>query len=135
MSAPDICTAPDVAHLGRSQRMVFDVLLGLHRNGHRDVTDSEIQSALERLYAPRRFDRSWISGRIADMKAAGIVLESAAKRHDANTRFIAGATGSAAKVRATYIPPGLRGGVVARPGAAGVRPDIGAASGSGDDCY
>lgn len=107
----DISTAPDVSHLSRSQQMVFDVLLGLHRNGHTDVTDSEIQAALERLYAPRRFDRSWISGRIADMKGAGIVLESQAKRHDANTRFSAGATGSASKVRATYIPSGLRGAV------------------------
>lgn len=126
----DIKTAPDTEHLSRSQRMVFDVLIGLHANGHQDATDSEIQSALERLYAPRRFDRSWISGRIADMKSAQLVIESQAKRHDANTRFIAGATGSAAKVRAVYVPNGLR------PGRPRLDSDIGAAAGGGvDSCY
>mgnify|MGYP000845382742 FL=1 len=126
----DIKTAPDTEHLSRSQRMVFDVLIGLHANGHQDATDSEIQAALERLYAPRRFDRSWISGRIADMKSAQLVIESQAKRHDANTRFIAGATGSAAKVRAVYVPNGLR------PGRPRLDSDIGAAAGGGvDSCY
>lgn len=126
----DIKTAPDTEHLSRSQRMVFDVLIGLHANGHQDATDSEIQSALERLYAPRRFDRSWISGRIADMRSAQLVIESQAKRHDANTRFIAGATGSAAKVRAVYVPNGLR------PGRPRLDSDIGAAAGGGvDSCY
>jgi len=126
----DIKTATDTEHLSRSQRMVFDVLIGLHANGHQDATDSEIQAALERLYAPRRFDRSWISGRIADMKSAQLVIESQAKRHDANTRFIAGATGSAAKVRAVYVPNGLR------PGRPRLDSDIGAAAGGGvDSCY
>jgi hypothetical protein len=126
----DIKSTFSAEHLSRSQRMVFDVLIGLHANGHQDATDSEIQASLERLYAPRRFDRSWISGRVADMKSAQVVIESQQKRHDANTRFIAGATGSAAKVRAVYVPQGLR---PARPQ---LRSDIGSAGGGGvEACY
>lgn len=129
MSAADITLAPSAEHLSRSQRMVFDVLVGLHANGQQDATDSEIQAALERLHAPRRFDRSWISGRIADMKSAQVVIESQVKRHDANTRSIAGATGSAAKVRGVYVPNGLR------PGRPRLASDIGPACGSSSDYY
>lgn len=124
MSGPVIASRPDVARkLAPSHQLVFDVLLARHANGQVDVTDSELQEALERLHAPRRFDRAWISGRVAEMKHAGVLLESAAKRHDAHTQHI-----GAGKVRATYIPPGARGAVTGRV--------IGsAAAGVGEGCY
>lgn len=127
MMAPVIAARADAPRkLARSHQLVFDVLLARHANGHTDVTDSEIQEVLERLYAPRRFDRAWISGRVAEMKHAGILLESVAKRHDAHTQHI-----GAGKVRATYIPPGARGGVVG--GQTGRV--IGSCAGAVGECY
>lgn len=128
MSGAVNASCPDVARkLAPSHQLVFDVLLARHANGHDDVTDSEIQEALERLHAPRRFDRAWISGRVSEMKHAGVLLESVAKRHDAHTQHI-----GAGKVRATYIPPGARG-----VGAGGVAGCViaSAAAGAGEGCY
>lgn len=126
MSGPVIASRPDVARkLARSHQLVFDVLLARHANGHADVTDSEVQELLERLPwpVPRRFERAWISARVAEMKHAGILLESVEKRHDAHKQHI-----GARKVRATYIPPGARGGIAGRV--------IGSASaGVGEGCY
>lgn len=89
------------ARMRPSHRMIFEVLLARQRAGERDTTDAEIQEALERLHAPRRFDRAWIAGRISEMKAASpaLVLEAPEKRHDAHTRAIDGGV-----VRATHIP-------------------------------
>ena len=70
------------ARMRPSHRMIFEVLLARQRAGARDTTDAEIQEALERLHAPRRFDRAWIAGRISEMKAASpaLVLEVPEKR-------------------------------------------------------
>ena len=87
-----------------SKQMVLDVLYARQRHGHADTTDAEIQELLEQLHAPRRFDRSWVSGRVADLKEAGLVVESEHKRDDAHTRRVARLAGHAAKVRAVYIP-------------------------------
>jgi len=108
--------------LCKSHQLIFDVLDARRANRYPDTTDSEIQEMLERLHAPRRFDRAWISGRISEMKALGVVLESTAKRHDAHTRHI-----NSNKVRATYLPrlDGVRGPSVIA---------TGAADGAGD-CY
>jgi hypothetical protein len=85
--------------------MVLDVLLARQRNGHADTTDAEIQELLEQIHAPRRFDRSWVSGRVADLKDAGLVLESAQKREDAHTRRVGRQCGHEPyKVRAVYLP-------------------------------
>jgi hypothetical protein len=53
------------ARMRPSHQMIFEVLLARQRAGERDTTDAEIQEALERLHAPRRFDRAWIAGRIS----------------------------------------------------------------------
>lgn len=105
-STPPVIASPAASGAGpvrmrQSHRLIFEVLLARQRAGERDTTDAEIQEALERLHAPRRFDRAWIAGRISEMKAASpaLLLESAEKRHDAHTRAI-----DAGKVRATYIP-------------------------------
>ena len=100
--------------LCNSHQLIFDVLDARRANRHPDTTDSEIQEMLERLHAPRRFDRAWISGRISELKALGVVLESQAKRHDAHTRQI-----NSGKVRATYLPrlDGVRGPSVIAAGA------------------
>lgn len=89
-----------------SHRLVFDALLARHANGAQDLTDTELQEVLERLHAPRRFDRAWIAGRVSEMKRAGLLLESQAHRYsDAGPRG-----DGAVKVRATYVPPAFRGG-------------------------
>lgn len=99
---PVIVCGPDgLPRMRQSHRLVFDVLLGRHRDHWADVTDVELQAALERLHAPRRFDRAWIAGRVSEMKAAGLLLESHAHRLSRNDV-------SGVKVRATYIPPGYR---------------------------
>lgn len=106
--------------LCRSHQLVFDVLDARRANGYADTTDFEIQEMLERLHAPRRFDRAWISGRISEMKALGVVLEATAKRHDAHTSHI-----NSNKVRATYLPrlAAVRG------------PSVIAAGAAREDCY
>ena len=99
---PVIVVGPDgLPRMRTSHRMVFDVLLGRHRAGWDDATDVELQAALERLHAPRRFDRAWIAGRVSEMKATGLLLESTAHRLSRDDV-------SGVKVRATYIPPGYR---------------------------
>lgn len=97
-SAPVIVLGPDgLPRMRKSHRLVFDVALGRHRDGWRDVTDVELQAALERLHTPRRFDRAWIAGRVSEMKAFGLLLESTAHR-------LSRGDVSGVKVRATYIP-------------------------------
>lgn len=99
---PVIVVGPDgLPRMRMSHRLVFDVLLGRHRDGWFDVTDVELQAALERLHAPRRFDRAWIAGRVSEMKFSGLLLESTAHRLSRDDV-------SGVKVRATYIPPGYR---------------------------
>ena len=104
---PVIVRGPDgLPRMRLSHRLVFDVLLGRHRDGWPDATDVELQAALERLHAPRRFDRAWIAGRVSEMKAFGLLLESTAHR-------LSRGDVSGVKVRATYIPPGYRSPVAA----------------------
>lgn len=106
MGAMDIVSRPvaadGVPKMRASHRLVFDVIIGRHRAGWPDVCDEELQQALERLHQPRRFDRSWISGRISEMKALGILLESPGHRLPRDARD------GAARVRACYVPMGYR---------------------------
>ncbi|MCD8514630.1 MAG: hypothetical protein LRY31_01050 [Burkholderiaceae bacterium] len=90
--------------VSRSKQLVLDVLYARQRHGFSDTTDAEIQEMLEQLHAPRRFDRSWVSGRVAELKEAGLVVESEHKRQDAQTRRVAAMYGHAHLVRAVYIP-------------------------------
>ena len=114
--------------LCNSHQLIFDVLDARRADsGSKDDDDDDAkadelmqkmqkqgQEMLERLPAPRRFDRAWISGRISERKALGVVLESHTKRHDAHTRQI-----NSSKVRATYLPrlDGVRGPSVIAAGA------------------
>ena len=102
----ELVIGPDgTPRMCRSHRFVFDAILARHANGAQDVTDTELQAVLERLHAPRRFDRAWIAGRVSEMKRAGLLLESQAHRYsDAGPRG-----DGAVKVRATYVPQGFRG--------------------------
>lgn len=106
MGAMDIVSRPvgadGVPKMSPSHRLVFDVIIGRHRAGWPDVCDEELQQALERLHQPRRFDRNWISGRVAEMKARGLLLESPGHRLPRDARD------GAARVRACYVPVGYR---------------------------
>ncbi len=104
MGAMDIVSRPvgagKVPKMSPSHRLVFDVIVGRHLDGWPDVCDEELQQALERLHQPRRFDRNWISGRVAEMKALGLLLESPGRRLPRDARD------GAARVRACYVPVG-----------------------------
>jgi hypothetical protein len=97
------CDAP--ARVRPSHQLVLDVLLARQRHGHADTTDAEIQEMLERLHAPRRFERGWISARINEMKERGLVEQSRATRVDAQALLVARTTGrEPCAVRAVFLP-------------------------------
>jgi len=126
MNPADIKTGPDgLPVMCASHREVFDVLLRRHANGHADTTDREIQEVLERLTPGRRIEIGSISARLREMNLLGFVLEAPTKRRNVGPRGDRGVL-----VRASYVPPGLRGaGVAVR------RSDIASSAGAVVGCY
>jgi hypothetical protein len=104
MNTATIESPAAAARVSNSKRLVLDVLYARQRHGHADTTDAEIQELLEQIHAPRRFDRSWVSGRVAELKECGLVVESTHKRQDSHTRRVAAIYGHANNVRAVFIP-------------------------------
>lgn len=60
----------------RSQQMVLDVMVGKTRNGVDRLTAGDIRDALEQLHSPRRFDKGWVTGRLAELEDRGLVVQS-----------------------------------------------------------
>jgi len=78
-----VTTAPDTlaerstaAPLRPSHKMVLDILIARQRHGQAELTASEIREALEQIHAPRRFDKGWVTGRLDEMRDAGLVQQS-----------------------------------------------------------
>ena len=133
MTASDIRTGPDgLPVMCPSHREVFDVLLRRHANGHTDTTDREIQEVLERLTPGRRIEIGSISARVREMNLLGFVLESPTRRRNVGPHGVKGVL-----VRATYVPPGLRGKAVASGASGGAFRAVDIASSAGADvgCY
>ena len=60
----------------RSQQMVLDILIAGHRNGVPRMTAGDIRESLERVHAPRRFDKGWVTGRLDELRDKGAVEQS-----------------------------------------------------------
>jgi hypothetical protein len=70
----DTCTAVAApVKVPSAQQMVLDVLAIKRKHGVDRVTAGEIREMLERIHAPRRFDKGWVTGRLADLKASDLV--------------------------------------------------------------
>ena len=70
----------------RSQQMVLDVLIAAHRNRVAPLTAGDIRERLELLYAPRRFDKGWVTGRLDELRDKGAVEQSEDVRFNPLTR-------------------------------------------------
>lgn len=68
-----------------SHRMVLDVLIAAHRHNVDEMTASDIRERLEQLHAPRRFDKGWVTGRLDEMRDAGLVERSEERKLNPQT--------------------------------------------------
>ena len=64
----------------RSEQMVLDILIAAHRNGIAPLTAGDIRESLERVHAPRRFDKGWVTGRLDELRDKGAVEQSEERR-------------------------------------------------------
>ncbi len=88
-TATDTCSAvAPSAVVPPSQQMVLDVLEVRRRHGVDRMTAGEIREVLEQIHAPRRFDKGWVTGRLAELDASDLVecmdeqkLDPRTKRH------------------------------------------------------
>ncbi len=76
-TATDTSTlAEQVAKPSRSQQMVLDVLIAAHRNNRAPLTAGQISADLERIHAPRRFEKGWVTGRLSELREKGVAEQS-----------------------------------------------------------
>ena len=69
-----------------SQQMVLDAMLVRRRHGVHQVTAGEIRELLEQIHAPRRFDKGWVTGRLAELSASDLVVQLDEQRVDPRTK-------------------------------------------------
>jgi hypothetical protein len=86
-TATDTSTlAEQLAKPSRSQQMVLDVLIAAHNNRTGALTAGDIRERLERIHAPRRFDKGWVTGRLDELRDKGAVEQSEETRFNPQTR-------------------------------------------------
>ena len=78
--------AEQVGKPSRSQQMVLDVLIAAHRNSRAPLTAGQIRDDLERINAPRRFDKGWVTGRLDELRDKGAVERSEELRFNPLTK-------------------------------------------------
>lgn len=76
MAADTSTLAEQVAKPSRSQQMVLDVLIAAHNNRRAPLTAGQIRDDLERIHAPRRFDKGWVTGRLDELRDKGAAEQS-----------------------------------------------------------
>lgn len=80
-TATDTSTlAEQVAKPSRSQQMVLDVLIAAQKNRLPQPTAGDIRESLERIHAPRRFDKGWVTARLDELHDKGVVEQSEDRR-------------------------------------------------------
>ena len=82
-------TSPSAARALRvpnSQQMVLDALVVRRRHGADKVTAAELRELLEQIHAPRRFDKGWVTARLADMRESDLVEQLDETRLDPRTK-------------------------------------------------
>ena len=86
-TATDTSTlAEQVAKPSPNQQMVLDVLIAAHKNRTAPLTAGDIRERLERVHAPRRFDKGWVTGRLDELRDKGVVEQSEERRRNPLTR-------------------------------------------------
>lgn len=70
---PDTCTVGAPVVVPPSRQMVIDVLVVRKRHGVDKMTAGEIREVLEQIHAPRRFDKGWVTGRLAELHESDLV--------------------------------------------------------------
>lgn len=86
-AATDTSTlAEQLAKPSRSQQMVLDVLIAAHKNRRALLTAGDIRDDLERIHAPRRFDKGWVTGRLDELRDKGAVEQSEEVRFNPMTK-------------------------------------------------
>lgn len=78
--------AEQSAKPSRSQQMVLDVLIAAHRHNEDALTAGEIRERMERVHAPRRFDKGWVTGRLDELRDKGAVEQSEELKHNPLTK-------------------------------------------------
>jgi hypothetical protein len=86
MSAAVDTVAAAPVKVPNSQQMVLDALVVRRRHGVHKVTAAELRELLEQIHAPRRFDKGWVTARLADMKESDLVEQLDETRFDPRTR-------------------------------------------------
>lgn len=56
-----------------SQQMVLDALAVRRRHGVDKMTAAELRELLEQIHAPRRFDKGWVTARLAELEDGALV--------------------------------------------------------------
>lgn len=56
-----------------SQQMVLDALTVRRRHGVDKLTAAELRELLEQIHAPRRFDKGWVTARLAELEDSALV--------------------------------------------------------------
>ena len=70
---PETCSVEAPLVVPPSRQMVIDVLVVRKRHGVDKMTAGEIREVLEQIHAPRRFDKGWVTGRLAELLESGMV--------------------------------------------------------------
>lgn len=73
---PDTSARASAVTVPPSQQMVLDVLIARARHNVDRMTAGEIREVLEQLHSPRRFDKGWVTGRLAELEDRGLVVQS-----------------------------------------------------------
>lgn len=82
--------------LPAGEQAVLDALLGLMRNGKDDATAPELRETIEQLglyrvngSAVHRIEKGWVTGRLNELHARGMVLKAAEPRRNPATGRLA----------------------------------------------
>lgn len=85
MSGPDTLSGAAV-RVPNSQRMVLDALAVRRRHGVEKMTAAELRELLEQIHAPRRFDKGWVTARLAELEDSALVAKLDETKLDPRTK-------------------------------------------------
>lgn len=87
---------PSTPKLPAGEQAVYDALLGLQRNGKADATAPELRETIERLglyqvkgQPVQRVEKGWVTGRLAELAARGLVVKCEQQRRNPLTNKLA----------------------------------------------
>lgn len=69
-----------------SQQMVLDALAVRRHHGVDKMTAAELRELLEQIHAPRRFDKGWVTARLAELEDGALVEKLDETKLDPRTK-------------------------------------------------